>query len=235
MPMGTEKFKQKRTIFLATDWVLALTPWLMFVIAGVGLFFANNATVRDFSLSYVSGMVVYVLTVVIPDVMRSIKLKRYVIKDLSTLHKDYKDLLRTISDQPTNEYPYPFIQIRRGLERFNCRKESSGICLSNRMIDIIKPKCEKILHDTSLLMSKDKALSVNEFLVIHEITQVRFLRDIASLKEGSDYYQSRKEMMVKADYLAQRFNELHSLYFKIKHQVDFTVGWHPIRRKKNKK
>lgn len=221
------------TFYIATEWVFHFTPWILLAIAIYILFRVHNDILHDLSLSYIAGMIVYFLTVVIPDVTRNMKLKRYVISDLATLYKDYRDLIWTISDQPSEEYPYPFSKIRKGLERFNCRKESPGICLSNRMMEIIKPKCEKILQDTSLLMSKEKALSVDDFLIIHEITQVWFLRDIISLEDGSDYYQSRKEMMLKADYLVQRFNELQSLYFKIKRQIDLTVGWHPVRKKNN--
>lgn len=232
--MEIKKKKKCSTLFIKIECLFSFIPWILLAIAIYILFRVHNNILHDLSLSYIAGMIVYLLTVVIPDVTRNMKLKRYVISDLATLYKDYRDLIKTISDQPSDENPYPFTEVRKGLERFNCRRQSAGICLSNRMIDIIKPKCEKIISDTSLLLSKDSALSVNELLVIHEITQVWFLRDIISLEDGSDYYQSKKEMMLKADYLVQRFNQLQSLYFKIKRQIDLTVGLHPVRKKNNR-
>lgn len=221
------------SLFVTIERAFSVIPWILLAIALYFLFRVNNSTLYDLSMSYVAGMVVYVLTVVLPDVMKNVKLRRYVINDLAILYKDYKDLLRTISDRSPNEDPYSISQVRKGLERYNCRRQSSCICLSNRTIDIIKPKCERILNDTSKLMSKANALSVDELLVIHEITQIWFLRDIISLEDGKDYYQSRKEMVIKVEYLLQRYNDLQSVYFKIKRLSNLTTGRHPAKRNNN--
>lgn len=219
--------------FPLTDFLLSAIPWLLLIVALYVMFIECDRVWHDLSLSYISGMIVYALTVSLPDAMRSIKLKRYVIKDLAALYREYNDLLWTISDKTSDDGSYSLVQIQKGLEQYNCRKQSNGICLSNRTIDIIKPKCEKILSLTSTLMSKQKALSVDELLIIYEITQVWFLKDVSSLEDNSDYYQGRKEMMVKAEYLVLRYNDLQSLYFKVKRKVNFTIGWHP-QKKENK-
>lgn len=218
--------------FSFIDFVLSAIPWVFLVIALYVMFLDCNRVWHDLSLSYISGMVVYALTVSMPNAMRYIKLKRYVINDLETLYYSYRDLLKTISDKSSEVDPYTIDQIQKGLERYNCRRQSNGICLSNRTIDIIKPKCERILSLTSTLMSKQKALSVDDLLVIYEITQVWFLKDITSIEDGSDYYQSKKEMRNKAEYLVLRYNDLQSLYFKVKRKVIFTIGVHPQKQRK---
>lgn len=68
---------------------------------------------------------------------------------------------------------------------------------------------------------------MEQLLVIHEITQVWFIKDIAALGAGSDYFQSRQKMLTKAEFLVQRFNDLQDLYFDIKHKANLTIGWHP--------
>lgn len=218
--------------FSLIDFVLSAIPWIFLVIALYVMFADYNKVWHDLSLSYISGMIVYALTVSMPNAMRHIKLKRYVINDLETLYYSYRDLLKTISDKSSEVDPYTIDQVQKGLERYNCRKQSNGICLSNRTIDIIKPKCERILSLTSTLMSKQKALSVDDLLVIYEITQVWFLKDVSSLEDGSDYYQSKKEMRNKAEYLVLRYNDLQSLYFKVKRKVIFTIGVHPQKQRK---
>lgn len=218
--------------FSLIDFVLSAIPWIFLVIALYVMFAEYNKVWHDLSLSYISGMIVYALTVSIPNAISHIKLKRYVFSELRTLYYTYSNLLKTISDKPSEDDQYTIDQVLKGLERYNCRRQSNGICLSNRTIDIIKPKCERILSLTSTLMSKQKALSVDDLLVIYEITQVWFLKDVSSLEDGSDYYQSKKEMRNKAEYLVLRYNDLQSLYFKVKRKVIFTIGVHPQKQRK---
>lgn len=187
----------------------------------------GHKDMHDLALSFVSGMVVYVLTVVLPEKVRMKKLKRYVINELITLRREYRDLLRVIVGRPCNLSSFTMEQIQNGMERFNCRKHSDSICLSDRTVDILRPKCIRILDITSFLMTKYYAFSVEQLLVIHEITQVQFLTDIADLAPDSDYCHKKQRMIRKADYLLRRYNDLQKIYSEIKEETDRTIGRHP--------
>lgn len=223
-----EKNKASKAVFKSFERTLTLVTWILLIVAIFILFVDGiNRNLHDLALSYISGMIVYVLTVVIPGILKHIRLQRFVINELALLYLEYKDLLRTISGEKTEDDIFSIELIEKGLERFNCRKQSDCICLSNRMVDILKPKCAKILSITSLLLSKHYAFTVEELLVIHEITQVWFLKDISSLDANSDYFQRKTQMMNKAEYLVNRYNDLKTLYFTVKRKTKYTIGWHP--------
>lgn len=226
--MQTDKNSRSRNVFSLAEKVLSALPWIL-LFASVVIFFCieGHPTWHDLSLSYIAGMVVYFLTVVIPNTIKSIKLKRYILHELAILYNEYRELLWKISSKEPEKDAFAIEQIQNGLERFNCRRQSDCICLSNRTVDILRPKCSRILGATSLLISKHYAFSVEQLLVIHEITQVWFIKDIAALGTGSNYFQSRQKMLTKAEFLVQRFNDLKDLYFDIKHKANLTIGWHP--------
>lgn len=217
-----------RAIFRIAEKFLSAIPWILLV-ASIAIFFylEDHPNWHDLSLSYIAGMLVYILTVVIPDKIKSIKVKRHIIHELALLYNEYRDLLWTISSRKSGTDPFALEQIQNGLERFNCKKNSDCICLSNRTVDILRPRCSRILGATSLLLSRHYAFSVEQLLVIHEITQVWFLKDIAALGTGSDYFQNRQKMQTKAEFLVQRFHELQELYLDIKSKTNVTMGWHP--------
>lgn len=217
-----------RAIFRIAEKFLSAIPWILLV-ASIAIFFylEDHPNWHDLSLSYIAGMLVYILTVVIPDKIKSIKVKRHIIHELALLYNEYRDLLWTISSRKSGTDPFALEQIQNGLERYNCKKQSDCICLSNRTVDILRPKCSRILGATSLLISRHYAFSVEQLLVINEITQVWFLKDIAALGTGSDYFQNRQKMLTKAEFLVQRFHELQELYFDIKRKANVTIGWHP--------
>ena len=226
--MQTDKNSWSKSIFRIAEKSLSALPWIL-LIASVAVFFCvkDSPDWHDLALSYVAGMVVYFLTVVIPNTIKSIKLKRYILHELALLYNEYRDLLWKISTREPETDPFALEQIQNGLEKYNCKKQSDCICLSHRTVDILRPKCSRILGATSLLISKHYAFSVEQLLVIHEITQVWFIKDIAALGTGSDYFQSRQKMLTKAEFLVQRFNALQELYFDIKHKANLTIGWHP--------
>lgn len=219
---------KSKSVFRIAEKVLSTLPWIL-LIASVAVFFCieGHPDWHDLALSYIAGMVVYFLTVVIPDTIKSIKLKRYILHELALLYSEYRDLLWKISCKEPETDQFALEQIQNGLEKYNCKKQSDCICLSNRTVDILRPRCTRILAATSLLISKHYAFSVEQLLVIHEITQVWFIKDIAALGTGSDYFQSRQKMLTKAEFLVQRFNDLQELYFDIKHKANLTIGWHP--------
>lgn len=228
-PMHTiDKNKISKSVYNLFEPILTIVTLGLLIIAIVILFIEGiNRNWHDLALSYISGMVVYVLTVVIPGVIKHIRLQRFVINELALLYLEYKDLLRTICGEKPQDDTFSIELIEKGLERFNCRKQSDCICLSNRMVDILKPKCARILSITSLLLSKHYAFTVDELLVIHEVTQVWFLRDISSLDANSDYFQSKRQMTNKAEYLVNRYNDIQTLYFNVKRKTKYTIGRHP--------
>lgn len=228
-PMQTiDKNKISKSVYNLFESILTIVTLGLLIIAIVILFIEGiNRNWHDLALSYISGMVVYVLTVVIPGVIKHIRLQRFVINELALLYLEYKDLQRTICGEKPQDDTFSIELIEKGLERFNCRKQSDRICLSNRMVDILKPKCARILSITSLLLSKHYAFTVDELLVIHEITQVWFLRDISSIDANKDYYQRKGQMMNKAEFLLKRYNDIQTLYFNVKRKTKYTIGWHP--------
>lgn len=180
-------------------------------------------------------MVVYAMTVFIPDIIKDLKLKRHVISDLSRLYSEYRGLLWTISKKTPGVNPFSPEQILLGLEQLNCRRKPDNICLSAKTINIITPKCSRILDITTQILSKHYAFSVDELLVIHEITQVWFLKDVSELNTECDYWQTKAELIEKAEYLILRFYDLQDLYFKIKCKTSNTIGWHPSQKIKSAK
>lgn len=223
-----DKNKISKSVYNLFEPILTIVTLGLLIIAIVILFIEGiNRNWHDLALSYISGMVVYVLTVVIPGVIKHIRLQRFVINELALLYLEYKDLLRTICGEKPQDDTFSIELIEKGLERFNCRKQSDCICLSNRMVDILKPKCARILSITSLLLSKHYAFTVDELLVIHEVTQVWFLRDISSIDANKDYYQRKGQMMNKAEFLLKRYNDIQTLYFNVKRKTKYTIGWHP--------
>lgn len=230
------KNKITKSVFNSFELILTITPWILLIIAIIILLKRDDKdSLRDLALSYITGMVVYLLTVFIPDKIKDAKLKRHVISDLATLYNEYRGLLWTISKKMSGVDPLSQEQILLGLEQLNCRRKPDYICLSAKTIDIIKPKCKRILDTTSLILSKHYAFSVDELLVIHEITQVWFLKDVSELNTECDYWQTKAELIEKAEYLILRFYDLQDLYFKIKYKTSNTIGWHPSQKIKSAK
>lgn len=222
--------KTSRKVFSACDKLLKIIPWVLLIIALLVLFCIEeqNKTWHDLALSYIAGMIVYIFTVLLPEMSNGIKLKRHVFGDLANLYNVYKDLLWTISNKADGNDPYSLEQIQEGLEqRFNCWRHSKYICLSVNTVDILKPKCKAILDCTSTLITKHYALSTEELLVIHEITSVWLLKEISELAEGSDYRQLKEEINKKAEYLVLRYKDYEKIYFAVKNKTRKSVGWHP--------
>lgn len=215
-------------IFSVFDKILWAILCILFVLAVIVLYFLNDlgGCWHDFALSYISGMIVYILTVAIPSYINRLKLTRTVVNDMALLRKAYRDLLLTISDK-SQEDPYTLEQIQSGLVRFSSHGKPGYICLSSRTVEIIKPKCERIQSLTSMLLTKPQAFSADELLVVHEITQVWFLKNVMSLDDDHGYVQKKDRMMKKAEYLVLRYNELEKLYKRFKKRTNVTIGWHP--------
>lgn len=225
---SSDKNYISKFIFNLFELMLTVVPWILLIIAIVILLrFDNCLCMHNLALSYIAGMVVYAMTVFIPDIIKDIKLKRRIISDLARLYSEYRGLLWTISKKTPETNPFSQEQILLGLEQLNCRRKPDYICLSAKTIGIITPQCRRILDITSQILSKHYAFSVDELLVIHEITQVWFLKDVSKLNPEYDYWQTKAELMEKVEYLILRYNDLHDLYFKIKRRTSLTVGWHP--------
>lgn len=219
--------KSRISFFLIFEYILCSFPWIMLAIAIILCVVEKHGVWHDLALSYFSGMVVYILTVVIPNWVSNVKLKRHIVNDLARLYNAYKDLLWTISAKTPGKTPVSLEQVQLGLERFNCARGGDCICLSKNTIDILRPKCTKILGITSLLITRHYAFSVEELLVIHEITQVWFLKYISAIEPGGKYILGRAQMMNNAEFLVRRYNDLQKTYFEIKRKANRTVGWHP--------
>lgn len=222
--------KTSQTIFSIGDKLLKIIPWVLFGVALLVLFFIKeqNKIWHDLALSYIAGMIVYIFTVLLPEMSNGIKLKRHVFEDLANLYNAYKDLLWTISNKANGKDPFSLEQIQEGLElRFNCWRQSKYICLSKNTVDILKPKCKAVLDCTSILITKHYALSTEELLVIHEITNVWLLKEISELAEGSDYRQLKEEINKKAEYLVLRYKDYEKVYLAVKNKTRKSVGWHP--------
>lgn len=223
-----EKHKITKLIFSLFELLLCIAPLVLLIISIIVLLHRDVFTNwHDLALSYIAGMVVYMLTVFIPDTIKDTKLKRHIINDLAALYGEYRGLLWTLSKKTPETNKFSLEQIQLGLEQLNCRRTQNQICLSSKTINIIKPKCIKILETTTSILSKHYAFSVEELLVIHEITQVWFIKDISELNTNFDYWQGKEQMMEKVEYLVQRYYDLHHLYFKIKRRTNLTIGWHP--------
>lgn len=206
---------------------------LLLVVSIVAMFVFQSCTiVFNLSLSYVSGIIIYVLTSLLPQKMHEYNMKRRIIGDLDKLHACYKVIIRNISYHEKYKKIYSYDQVCKGVVKFNtCMDSDWRIGISANKVEMIRVACNKALSLSKKISSDSEALTTDEMFAIYEISQVWFIQDIAKLPEGQDYVQEKSEMYRKLKYLMERYHDFDLVYQKIDNIVRNTVGRHPKSNK----
>ena len=210
---------------------------LLLVVSIVAMFAFHSCTiVFNLSLSYVSGLIIYVLTSLLPQKMHEYNMKRRIMVDLDQLHASYKVIIKNISYHEMYKKIYSYDQVCKGVEKFNtCEDTDWRIGISANKVEMIRAACNIALSLSKKISSDSEALTAQEMLAIYEISQVWFIQDIANLPEGQDYVQEKSEMYRKLKYLMERYHDFDIVYQKIDKIVRNTVGRHPKSNKTTNK
>lgn len=226
----------KKFKFVISEFTLNCLLVLLLLVAIVAMITFQSCTIAfNLSLSYVSGIIIYVLTSVLPQKMHEYNMKRRIIGDLEKLHESYKVIIRNISYHEKYKKIYSYDQVCKGVERFNTCKDSDWrIGISADKVEMIRTACNKALSLSKKISSDSEALTTDEMFAIYEISQVWFIQDIANLPEGQDYVQEKSEMYRKLKYLMERYHDFDVVCQKIDKIVRNTVGRHPKSSKTTK-